>query len=177
MFRRKEKPDDGVVVVRTFELDADVIEKFRAVVDMCKEVYCCLGKGFAESVYEEALCVELQQRGIQYVSQETIPLYYKERFIGNIRLDILLHSWLPFIFELKSVSSCIQTDERWQLVRYMTRKNVPYGAVVNFNQSISKGLEVSFVVEHDGRHYILNIDTLEGKLLKDAHFQIVLNDV
>jgi GxxExxY protein len=127
-----------------------------------------LGKGFSESVYEEALCVELQERGIQYVSQETIPLYYKERFIGSIRLDILLHSWLPFVFELKAVGSAIQTDERWQVVRYMTRKNVRYGAVVNFNQSISKGLEVSFVVENEGRHYILDLETWEGKLLRDA---------
>lgn len=169
MIRRREKPEDpATIVTKRIEIEPEVIVKLRDIVAMCKDVFCELGKGFAESVYEQALCIELQQRNIQYVTQETIPLYYKERFIGNIRLDVLLHSWLPFIFELKAVSSTIQTDERWQVVRYMSRKSIPYGAVVNFNQSISKGLEISFLVEHDGRYYILDLDTCEGKLLKDA---------
>ena len=125
-------------------------------------------KGFSESVYESAICVELQHRGIQYTHQETIPCLYKDRFVGNIRLDVLLHSWLPFVFELKAVATGIHTEDRWQLVRYMSRKNVPYGAVVNFNQSLTKDLEVSFVVCDGGSYYIYDMSSGEGKLMIDA---------
>lgn len=157
-----------MIVKKTIQLDDETVGKFNEIVEMCRAVYTELGKGFAESVYEEALCVELQQRAIQYVSQETIPCFYKERFVGNIRLDIMLHSWLPFIFELKAVGSSIQTDERWQLIRYMSRKHVLYGVVVNFNQSITKGLEVSFVVRDEGYYYVYDVETREGKLMRDA---------
>ncbi len=169
MFRRHEKEEDqSTIVTKHIDIGDDVREKLVSIVEMCKAVYCGLGKGFTESVYEEALCIELQERNIQYASQETIPLYYKERFIGNIRLDILLHSWLPFVFELKAVSSAIQTDERWQLVRYMSRKHARYGAVVNFNQSISKGLDISFVIESDCKYYIYDLESGVCKLLRDS---------
>lgn len=169
MFRRTEKEEDPATVVRkTIDIDDDVLMKFRNIEEMCDTVYHGLGKGFAESVYEEALCIELQMQGIQHTSQETVPCFYRDRFVGNIRLDILLHSWLPFVFELKAVSGNIQTDERWQLIRYMDRKNARYGAVVNFNQSMTRGLEISFVVEDDGVYYIFDPETKEGKRMKDA---------
>jgi GxxExxY protein len=169
MFRRKEPAeDDAIAVKRPIELDGETLEKFNTITEMCEEVYCGMRKGFAENVYEEALCIELQIRNIQYTRQETIPCTYKDRFVGNIRLDVLLHSWLPFVFELKATSSGIQTDERWQLVRYMSRKGVPYGAVVNFHQGITKGLEISFVVEQPDGYFIYDPATREGKRLRDA---------
>jgi GxxExxY protein len=169
MFRRKETAEDeSVVVKRIIELDEDVRQKFGEIIEMCNEVYVGMRKGFAEAVYEEALCIELQMRGIQYTHQETLPCVYKGRFVGNIRLDILLNSWLPFIFELKATASHIQTDERWQLVRYMSRKDVPYGAVVNFHQGITKGLDMSFVVRQEDGYYIYDPETCEGRRLRDA---------
>jgi GxxExxY protein len=169
MFRRKEAEEDPAQIVKKYiELDDEVIGKFHTIVEMCENVYTGLRKGFAECVYEEALCIELQERCIQYTRQETIPCCYKSRFVGNIRLDILLQSWCPFIFELKATSSCIQTDDRWQLVRYMSRKCVPYGAVVNFNQGMTKGLDVCFIVEQSDGYYIYDLETHEGRRLRDA---------
>lgn len=167
--RRKEKVEDESKVIRKhIQLDEDVLEKLNTIVDMCEAVYSGMRKGFSESVYEEALCVELQERNIHYTHQETIPCVYKDRFVGNIRLDVILHSWLPFIFELKATGSNIQADERWQLVRYMSRKNVLYGAVVNFNQSLTRGLEISFVVKQEDGYYVYSLETEEGKLMLDA---------
>jgi GxxExxY protein len=169
MYRRKEKEEDQTTGhTKRIELKPDVVEKFREIVRMCESVYCALGKGFAESVYENALCIELQERGIQYTSQEVIPCTYKDRFIGNIRLDIVLHTWLPFIFELKAVGTSIQTDERWQLLRYMSRKGIVYGAVVNFTQSIRGNLELSFVIREDDGDFVYSLETGEGKRMRDA---------
>lgn len=167
--RRKERIEDETKVIRKhIELPNDVLEKLNTIVDMCEAVYTGMRKGFSESVYEEALCVELQERNIQYTHQETLPCLYKDRFVGNIRLDVILHSWLPFIFELKAIGSNIQAEERWQLVRYMSRKHVLYGAVVNFSQSLTKGLEISFVVKQEDGYYVFNLETEEGKLMLDA---------
>lgn len=169
MFRRKEKEEDQTTgAVKRMELDSEIVAKFHEIVRMCESVYCALGKGYAESVYENALCIELQERGIQYTTQEVLPCLYKNRFIGNIRLDICLHTWLPFIFELKAVGTSIQTDERWQLIRYMSRKEISYGAVVNFTQSIRGSLAISFIVRDESGDYIYSLETGEGKRMRDV---------
>ncbi|HTV49364.1 MAG TPA: GxxExxY protein [Phycisphaerae bacterium] len=40
------------------------------------EVHRMLGSGLLESIYEEALCIELQQRGISYERQVNVDVIY-----------------------------------------------------------------------------------------------------
>ena len=44
------------------------------------DVYKDLGPGLLESVYEEALCFELKQRGLKVERQVQVPITYK----GNV---------------------------------------------------------------------------------------------
>lgn len=44
------------------------------------DVYKELGPGLLESVYEEALCFELEQRGLKVERQVQVPIMYK----GNV---------------------------------------------------------------------------------------------
>ena len=46
-----------------------------------------LGPGLLESVYEDALCVELEGREISYERQKDVSIWYKVRTIGNLRVD------------------------------------------------------------------------------------------
>ena len=148
-------------------IDAAVLVKFREIVNMCTAVAGELKKGFAESVYEEALCFELQERHISYTQQEVIPITYKGKFVGVNRSDIILHDWLPLVIEAKAMSSPIKTDDRWQVIRYMERKSTPYGVVVNFSQSIKGRLAFSFIVKHDSKYYQYNPVTGEGLEMLD----------
>ena len=151
-------------------LSDEVLTKFATLHTLCNEVASGLGKGYVEGVYQQALCSELQDANIRYVSEETMPILYKGRPIGGThsqRLDIALMSYLPFIFELKAVSKTICPEHHWQLVRYMVYKNQPYGAVVNFNQSDKGTLEVQFIVLQDGCHYLYNTVTKGGTPLVD----------
>ena len=54
------------------EPDADVDELARRVIGAAIEVHRHLGPGFLESVYEEALCVELELREIPFERQRPI---------------------------------------------------------------------------------------------------------
>jgi hypothetical protein len=47
-----------------------------------------LGKGLAEKVYENALCIEFEEMGISYVRQMPLPVEYKGHYIGNYVADI-----------------------------------------------------------------------------------------
>jgi GxxExxY protein len=151
-------------------LTEDIKRKFARLSDLSKEVAAGLGKGHVEGVYQQALIMELQEAGIRYVSEETMPILYKGRPIGGChsqRLDVALLSYLPFIFELKAVSKPISSEHHWQLVRYLDYKKQPYGAVVNFNQSDKGSLEIQFIVKQDDVFYLYDPETSTGSELSD----------
>jgi GxxExxY protein len=54
------------------------------------EVHRLLGPGLLESVYEEALCVEMQLRGIPFQRQIDVDVNYKGHLIKGQRLDLLV---------------------------------------------------------------------------------------
>jgi len=151
-------------------LSDDVKRKMSKLADLCKEVAGGLGKGQVEGVYQQALCFELQEAGVRYVSEETMPILYKGRPVGgghSQRLDVALLSYLPFIFELKAVSKPISSEHHWQLVRYLDYKKQPYGAVVNFNQSDKGALEVQFIVKQEDTFYLYDLESDTGSELSD----------
>ena len=66
------------------------------------DVYKTLGPGLLESVYEEALAFELQQRGLKVERQKQVPVIYKRNVLKTeLRLDLLVEGRV--IVELKSV--------------------------------------------------------------------------
>ena len=164
-FVRPVTSDNSILI----KLSDEVNEKLGKLTDLCVQVASGLGKGYVEGIYQQALCVELQEAGIRYMSEEPMPITYKGLPLGgghSIRLDIALLSYLPFIYELKAVSK-ICPEHHWQVVRYMSYKDVPYGAVVNFNQSERGPLEVQFVVKHNGSHWLYDPVTERGTPLID----------
>ena len=65
------------------------------------EVHRTLGPGFLESVYENALGVELRRRAIPYIRQGAVPIVYQGIEVGTHILDLLVEDQL--VVELKSV--------------------------------------------------------------------------
>ena len=148
----------------------EVIQKLKALAFMSQEVAKELGKGHHEKIYQEALAIELQMRGISYGMEQVLPIMYKGLQLGgshSIRLDICLNSYLDFIYELKATPSDIKTPELWQLVRYLKSKKYSYGAVVNFNQSLNGKLGIQFVVFYGGEYYIYDHVAQTGIVLND----------
>ena len=101
-----------------------------AVIGAAIEVHRLLGPGFAESVYEEALCIELAERGIPFVRQASVQVRYKGRLVGEGRLDILVANVL--IIELKVVDALAPVHTS-QLLSYLKATGHPLGLLMNFN--------------------------------------------
>jgi len=106
-----------------------------AVIGAAIEVHRVLGPGFLESVYEEALCVELQSLGIPFERQVTIGVSYKDHIVGESRLDLLIANKL--VVELKAVEVLLPIHEA-QLLSYLKATNHHLGLLINFNVSLLK---------------------------------------
>ena len=70
------------------------------------EVYNTLGYGFLERVYQNALYLELQQRGFDCKAQYPVKVTFKGREVGEYYADILVNDCV--ILELKSVDTDIE---------------------------------------------------------------------
>lgn len=95
------------------------------------DVYKDLGPGLLESVYEEALCFELEQRGLKVERQIQLPVTYKGNVLKTeLRLDVLVED--KVIVELKSVEEMKKVFSK-QLLTYLRLMNKRVGLLVNFN--------------------------------------------
>ena len=95
------------------------------------DVYKALGPGLLESVYEEALVFELEQRGLSVERQKQVPIIYKGNVLKTeLRFDLLVED--KVIVELKSVEEMKKVFNK-QLLTYLRLLNKKVGLLVNFN--------------------------------------------
>ena len=103
------------------------------------EVHRVLGPGFLETIYEEALCFELQLRGIPFVRQHALHVTYKDHEVGEGRLDLLVGGEL--IVELKAVDT-IAPIHRAQVLSYLKASGFRLALLINFNVAVLRnGIE------------------------------------
>ncbi len=93
------------------------------------EVHRTLGPGFLESIYEEALVVELRLRGINFERQVEVDVNYKGHVIKGQRLDLLVEK--EVIVELKSVANLPEAATA-QVLSYLKATELKRGLLINF---------------------------------------------
>ena len=102
-------------------------------------VYNELGPGLLESIYQEALLLDLRKRGLIVKSEVPVPVYYnKQRLNLNYRIDVLVED--KVIIELKSVEHLMPVHHK-QVLTYLKITNLKLAILVNFNvNEITKGI-------------------------------------
>ena len=100
------------------------------------EVYNNLGPGLLESVYEEAMVFELQQRGLKVERQKEVSINYKGNILNSpLRLDLLVENRI--VIELKSVEEMKPVFWK-QTLTYLRLLNLHIGILVNFSSNSIK---------------------------------------
>ena len=107
------------------ELDS-LIQK---VIGLAMEVHTALGPGYVETIYERAMCYELDKANISYLRQIEILVPYKDINISGQRLDLLIEKQL--ILELKTVDQ-INAIHQAQILSYMKSQRIRAGLIINF---------------------------------------------
>ena len=104
--------------------------------DLVKQIVQCaynvrtkLSAGFLESVYLNALLIELHVNGLKADKEVPIIVYYNNHIVGEFRADIIVEN--AVIIELKATQHLSITNEA-QLVNYLTATDIEHGLLINF---------------------------------------------
>lgn len=97
------------------------------------EVHRKLGPGFLESIYENALVIELRKRGLSVEKQVEVPVFYDGVEVGTHRLDLLVAGMI--IVELKAIKAL--EDVHFAVVRsYLAAMRLEHGLLLNFARPV-----------------------------------------
>ena len=103
------------------------------------EVHRRLGPGLIETVYESALCIELELRGIPFERQRVITVEYRGRPAAVMRIDLVVAETV--IVELKCVDALLPFH-RAQAISYLSATPYPVALLYNFRAHLLKyGME------------------------------------
>ena len=101
-----------------------------SLIGACFEVYNEMGNGYLEDVHQESLELELGGRGIPFVAQPKLPIFYKGRQLRkSYEADLLVLD--KIIVELKAVKALLPEHEA-QLLHYLKSTGRRVGYLVNF---------------------------------------------
>ncbi len=109
--------------------------------DLTERIIACaiavhreLGPGLLESIYEEALTIELAASGLRFVRQVEMPVVYKDTPLsGSFRMDLVVEN--KVVVELKAVEAILPVHEA-QLLSYLRMGGWEVGLLINFKTAL-----------------------------------------
>ena len=104
-------------------------ELTRRILEACFEVINELGSGFLESVYQNALMIALQQKGMNVEAQMAMPVTFRDENVGQFYADLFVEN--KVIVELKAADALVP-EHVAQVINYLKATNTDVGLLVNF---------------------------------------------
>jgi len=110
-------------------MDVTMDQLLKEVIGLAMKVHRKLGHGFKESVYINALCLELAKAKIPFEREKPTPVFYDGHVVGDFTADMVIDGRL--IIEAKAIESLV-TAHSVQLVNYLAATKIDDGLLLNF---------------------------------------------
>ncbi len=104
----------------------DITEK---IIGSAMRVHAVLGNGFQEVIYQRALELEMEEAGLRFTRELSMPIYYKGKNIGERRVDFFVEE--KIMVELKAIIQ-LEKVHLAQAKNYLEAYNVQVGVLINF---------------------------------------------
>jgi GxxExxY protein len=104
------------------ELSSQIISAFF-------EVYNTMVRGLLEGCYQNALYIELQERGVPVDREVPFGVRYKERIVGQYRVDLLVDR--KVIVECKTADT-LHAQHESQMLHYLKATDTDLGLLMYF---------------------------------------------
>jgi len=93
------------------------------------KVHSALGNGFQEVIYQRALEIEMEDSGLMFARELSMPIFYKGRNIGERRVDFFVEE--KIMVELKAIIQ-LENVHLAQAKNYLEAYNMEVGLLINF---------------------------------------------
>ena len=114
------------------------------IIGAAMDVHSELNWGLLEPVYNEALHLELLDRGIDSEQEKLLPCFYKHHQLEKFyKMDLVVDD---VIVELKSVKELTSAHQA-QLFNYLRLTQKPIGLLINFGQPSLQGERYAYIEE------------------------------
>jgi GxxExxY protein len=107
-------------------------ELSRQVIGAAMAVLNELKPGLDEKLYENALIIELAERGCAVEQQREYPVYYRGHFVGKLIPDLIVDGRI--IVDLKVVSAFTESHTA-QMLGYLNITGIEVALVLNFKEA------------------------------------------
>ncbi|MEX0844632.1 MAG: GxxExxY protein [Balneolaceae bacterium] len=95
-------------------------------------VHSELGNGFREIVYHRSMIHELTSKGLNFESELTMPLYYRDANVGARRVNLLVEG--KILVELKAVGE-LNDQHISQVLNYLKAYKLEVALLLNFGEN------------------------------------------
>ena len=123
--------DTDETQIKTGEKDFSLQPVTQHLIGAAFEVHNILGFGFLEKVYQRALQVELQLRGVKVELEPKIQVQFKGVIVGDYAADLLVEG--KIIVELKT-DATYQSLHEAQLLNELRGTGIKLGYLINFGR-------------------------------------------
>jgi len=107
-------------------------ELTREIIGAAFDVSNELGSGFLESVYEKALLIALQEKGLNGKSQVPLNVKFRDQVVGEFYADIIVEDQV--LLELKACK-VIAPEHIAQILNYLKATEMEVGLLMNFGSA------------------------------------------
>jgi GxxExxY protein len=99
------------------------------IIGAAMKVHAALGNGFQEVIYQRALEIEMEESGLKFARELSMPVYYKSRQIGERRVDFFVEE--KIMVEIKAIIQ-LENVHLAQAKNYLEAYNVQVSLLLNF---------------------------------------------
>ncbi len=129
-----------------------------AIIGAAMEVHRELGRGFLELVYQTALSLEFQERGIPFKTEVALPVRYKNKLLTcAYRADFVCFE--SIIVETKAISALTGADEA-QLINELKATGLQRGLLLNFGAPSLEQKRLVFGPSENLRKSVKSVDEI-----------------
>ena len=111
----------------------DINILIQTMIECAKAIRRQLGTGYLESVYKNAMLIEIEKHHLPYQTEVPLNVFYDGIVVGKYRADIIVGKRL--ILEIKATTNLTVANEI-QLVNYLTATGIDDGLLVNFGADL-----------------------------------------
>ncbi len=105
-------------------------EESHKIIGSAIEVHKTLGNGFLEPVYQEALAVEFEKKGIPFEKEKQLRIKYKDVYLTKYySADFICYD--KIIIECKALKGLLPEHES-QVINYLNATGFRLGILINF---------------------------------------------